>query len=381
MKRFGLLWLLLLTLAFGLTACDDDEMYYEADSAADCLDGDEYDPDEGLCYVAEAWDEEEGEGDWWYYTESPEDCYEDEVYDPVDELCYLADDADADFVGLLSEILATFWGDEHQYEDMDDLGENEIITYRVNGNELGIGEKTAVTSDLLPYQEDTATHEAIWVYFANLIPLEQRDYVTKYAIFTDGPENVYAAVMQDSDNPLNWVLAIDIVDATNQEELTYSLIHEFGHLLTLNSAQINLDPDLFYESDNEALYEAAYAACPTYFPGEGCSRPNSYINLFFDRFWADLEDEIWELEAIEDEEEYEDALYDFYERYADQFVTDYAATNVAEDIAESWTAFVLQPRPTGQSIAEQKVLFFYEFPELVQLRSEIVSRAYSRLRR
>lgn len=376
MKRYHSVWwlLLVLALAFGLTACGEED-YYEADLADDCLPGDEYDPDEGICYAVA--DEE----DWWYYTESPEDCYEDEVYDPVDQLCYLADESDADYGGLFSELLATFWGDERQYEDLEELGENEIITYRVSGNEIGSPVKTAVTRDLLPYQEDTVTHEAIWVYFANLIPLEQRTYVTKYAIFTDGPENVYAAVMQDNDNPLNWVLAIDIVDATNQEELTYSLIHEFGHLLTLNSAQVNLDPALFYEADNEALYEAASAACLTYFPGEGCSRPNSYINLFFDRFWSDLEEEIWELEAIEDEEEYQDALYDFYERYADQFVTDYAATNVAEDIAESWTAFVLQPRPTGQSIAEEKVLFFYEFPELIQLRSEIVSRAYSRLRR
>jgi hypothetical protein len=48
------------------------------------------------------------------------------------------------------------------------------------------------------------------------------------------------------------------------------------------------------------------------------------------------------------------------------------AANPPEDIAESWTEFVLRPKPVGASIAEQKALFFYEFPELVQTRREIL---------
>ncbi len=52
-----------------------------------------------------------------------------------------------------------------------------------------------------------------------------------------------------------------------------------------------------------------------------------------------------------------------------------------EDIAESWTHFVLQPKPAGDTVSEKKVLFFYDFPELVELREEIVARTFSRLRR
>ena len=62
-------------------------------------------------------------------------------------------------------------------------------------------------------------------------------------------------------------------------------------------------------------------------------------------------------------------------------MTDYAATNPGEDIAESFTSFVMEPKPDGDTIAEEKVLFFYEYPELVQLRAEIVGRVYSRFRR
>ncbi|MBK9051223.1 MAG: hypothetical protein IPL78_09985 [Chloroflexi bacterium] len=48
-------------------------------------------------------------------------------------------------------------------------------------------------------------------------------------------------------------------------------------------------------------------------------------------------------------------------------MTDYAATNPAEDIAETFMAFVLEPKPNGDTIAEEKVLFFYQYPELVAI--------------
>lgn len=69
---------------------------------------------------------------------------------------------------------------------------------------------------------------------------------------------------------------------------------------------------------------------------------------------------------------YRTALDEFYANHREQFVSPYAATNPREDIAESWTEFILRPKPSGTSIADQKVLFFYEFPELVQAREEII---------
>jgi len=52
-------------------------------------------------------------------------------------------------------------------------------------------------------------------------------------------------------------------------------------------------------------------------------------------------------------------------------------THPAEDIAESFTYFVFTPKPTGNSIKEQKIAFFYEYPELVKLRSDILNGACS----
>ena len=66
-----------------------------------------------------------------------------------------------------------------------------------------------------------------------------------------------------------------------------------------------------------------------------------------------------------------DAIDQFYADNADQFVTDYAATNPVEDLAETFTAFVLEERPTGTTIATQKVELLWGDPEMVALRDEI----------
>lgn len=329
---------------------------------------------------------------WWYgeeyyieelgYYERPEDCYEDEYYDYEDKLCYLDEEFDdsltPQFLDLVEEVFVPMEGDT---EDFYSTAESTLVTYQIDGDLLVNPEEATVSDDLLSYQDDTDTHQKIWAYYTQLIPLAYRTDLASFVVFTDGVDEVMAAVEQDLTDPEKWVLAVDIVDAQNPEELTYTLIHEFGHLLTLNSEQVEPNPALFEDPENDLLYEQALAACPQYFPGEGCSLPNSYINLFVQRFWADLLEEWEEINYIEDDDAYYQALDDFYWNYQDHFVTDYAVTNPGEDIAESWTYFVLQPKPDGDTIAEQKILFFYDFPELVALRKQIVARTYSRLRR
>jgi len=63
-------------------------------------------------------------------------------------------------------------------------------------------------------------------------------------------------------------------------------------------------------------------------------------------------------------------------KYKDRFVTDYAATNPGEDIAEVFATFVTQAdQPRGNSIADQKIKLLYDFPELTQLRDKIRQNA------
>ena len=62
----------------------------------------------------------------------------------------------------------------------------------------------------------------------------------------------------------------------------------------------------------------------------------------------------------------------FYEKYQSRFVNQYASTDPVEDIAESWTAFVSRPTPSGNSVAEQKIKFFSQFPESIELRYQFI---------
>ncbi|MBA4379944.1 MAG: hypothetical protein C0393_04545 [Anaerolinea sp.] len=252
--------------------------------------------------------------------------------------------------------------------------EQTLVIYRVEGGQLTGSTLSAIPAKLRPYQQDTATHEAIWDYFTTIIPANQREIVNQYVVFTDGQSNILAAVEQDGYDPARWSLGVDVLDSTDRKALGATLLHEFGHLLTLNTSQVVTEMNLYDNPDDTQVYEQAAAVCQQYFLGDGCSQSNSYINHFHRVFWTAIYAEWEQINAIEDQDEYDSRLYDFYEAHQHQFVTEYAATSPEEDIAESWMFFILEPKPAGETIAEQKILFFYDWPELVQLRGEIVSR-------
>ena len=173
------------------------------------------------------------------------------------------------------------------------------------------------------------------------------------------------ATFSPNDNSLgNWTYGLDISHAypggvfNGDGVFAYTTVHEFGHILTLNQ-------DQFEEHVTNA------SACSNYFT-QACANSNSYINIFFDRFWADIYDEF---QAIGDDYDAQDA---FYTKYHNRFVTYYAASNPDEDIAESFSAFILESRPSGSSIADRKVQMFYEFPELVMLRNHVQANYQNR---
>ncbi|HLO14322.1 MAG TPA: hypothetical protein VK206_05810 [Anaerolineales bacterium] len=274
--------------------------------------------------------------------------------------------------GLLADIMeatTSFQGGSREADK-----ERYLVTYTVDGDQINSPSYPSVPADFKKEQDDSATQEALWNYFAAIIPLEQRTFVTNFSIITDGKGNILAAVTPNYNDPSLWELDVDILDASNYYSFTFTLIHEFGHLLTLNSQQVSPSLAIFNNPDSEEIYQQEIDACHQYFPGEGCSNPNSYINAFYDRFWTGLYDEWKTIDEKKKDDNYDKLLNDFYYKYKDQFVTDYAPTSPEEDIAESWAFFVLAPKPEGDSIADQKVLFYYEYPELVQLRKEILSR-------
>ena len=247
-----------------------------------------------------------------------------------------------------------------------------LVTYTVSGDT--ITEPVFVNpipKSLEAYQQDTASQIKLWQFVTDVIPADQRTLITKFVVYTDGVSNSLGAVEQ-TDNSHDWMLEMDIEDARNFPDLSTTLIHEFGHLLTLNDTQVTTDDKVFNNPDDQQIYNQEAAACSTYFMFEGCSWPDSYINQFFQRFWPAIYDE-WQIINNETDQDILDQKLDsFYQEYADQFVSSYAVTSPEEDIAESFMYFVFSAKPAGDTIAEQKILFFYEYPELVDLRDRLV---------
>ena len=237
--------------------------------------------------------------------------------------------------------------DQSQSEDESSSASNDseipLASFTVNNGSLA-------TSSASP--EQSAQAQAIWNRFAEIIPAAERPMVSAFELMAEeyGGAHVYA----DEDDPTKWILGVGL--GMEGDELDYVLIHEFGHLLTLKASEVP-------PGDN--------GSCPTYDPGEGCALSQSTLAEFVAAFWPESQRD--ELERLNESGDW-DALDAFYAANADSFVSDYATTNPVEDLAETFTEFVLKDRPQGSTIADQKVRMLWSDQVMVSLRSEIRSR-------
>ncbi len=279
------------------------------------------------------------------------------------------------FVGMLLVASCSrndYFGDEDDFDNLDgqwddgDWGDEggasgddfvKLTTYAIDGNEIIKIQDHSVSQQYQNEQADIGKHQKMWDYYKDLIPLENRKYIKEFVVF-HGQGNLAGYVEPLNENDLSrWRmgLAIDITggldDRDIKEEFAYTAIHEFAHVLTLNSDQIDVG--------------GSQETCSNYHTGEGCSKSNSYINAFFELGWKDIYEEFLQAEE-------QGNTYEFYQKYGDRFVTDYAASNPGEDIAEVFTVFVVQDQaPSGTTIADKKIQLMYDFPELVSLRNQI----------
>lgn len=60
------------------------------------------------------------------------------------------------------------------------------------------------------------------------------------------------------------------------------------------------------------------------------------------------------------------------------FVSSKARNSVQADFIDSFTNFVLRNKPLGGSIADEKVRFFYDYPELINLRDYLRGRLFNK---
>lgn len=231
-------------------------------------------------------------------------------------------------------------------------------------------QKNLVLKPLLPIIEsnptssELETYEKIWREIKDKVGTNLLASLDSFIVYSDGKDETLAYVNYIDDKASRWYMAIDIEDSINmednslKEDFYFTIVHELAHVITLN--------------DTQAIYNSE-PSFGKYFEEDISFNEDSYLNEFYNRFWTYSIDESRIIQNLDNE----DIRYKFFLRHENSFVTDYAATSPSEDIAESFAYFVINEKPMGNEIWEQKIRFFYEFEELVEIKNNIRKRLSS----
>lgn len=204
-----------------------------------------------------------------------------------------------------------------------------LASYTVEGN----------TINLVDGDSDEWHHVA-WNRWVQLVPASARWRVGRFEV-TEGDYD--GQVEPFSDSLQVWTLRIAELD---DDLLDVALVHELGHLISLEPGELQPATDGSVERN-----------CTTYFSGEGCARDGSLVARFVDSFWDD------ELLALSPAER--------HGSNPSAFVSRYAATNPAEDIAETFVHFVYGLPPEKDTLADAKIDLLWDFPDVVDLRASL----------
>lgn len=194
---------------------------------------------------------------------------------------------------------------------------------------------------------------AVDVYknFTRLFPKEWIEHIKLLEINRDD-KNKYAAYINLDEENFNTKLGINLTEgylglSRESENLVY--IHEFAHSFSYNKNQ--LDTKKEFDVENFSNF-----------------KENSYLKAFNEAFWKNAPKN-WRYNSVKEQEDADN----FYRLNKDKFISPYSSVNVMEDFAESFVAFVLEDSTlTSNRLIDKKTNFFYQYPELVLLRIQIL---------
>lgn len=191
----------------------------------------------------------------------------------------------------------------------------------------------------------------VWDYLCSILPAAARQKIGEFSLFTDGYSNIlaYTSPLKREDGSTDntrFSINIDYYDVFDENgaprdwsKLTYTVLHEYGHVLLEDEIQIDLSVGTNTHDPAGFIH-------------------GSFRKAFYDRFWKDLG-----ITAVSD-----------YEENPTSYVSRYGANYFHEDIADSFDVFVLGGKPEGNTVAEEKLLFFWENAAMFALRNQIRSR-------
>jgi hypothetical protein len=234
-----------------------------------------------------------------------------------------------------------------------------ISTYTIKNGSIQISE---LGKDLDPYlqkiQKNSSVHKDIWKKVQQIFPKKYLEPFAEFQIFSDGAGEMTGEVYrQKKDGGFSgkWVLAFDPKD---NDDLAYSILHELGHAIII--------------TDEKMEYDAQFYACQDEVIQKRSSARKEYLTAYKEQFWEPYGDDFWRIGNIEDDAKKEREIQILSKKYVDFFLTEYSLTNPTEDFCETFAHFVLMEKPNSDdAVADQKILFFYDYPELVRLRDSL----------
>jgi len=237
-----------------------------------------------------------------------------------------------------------------QSDGFGQYGDGEV--YTEEDEDLGVVEVYTVEPDASLSPTGDETTESVWDMFVRIVTPEVAGSVIRDFRVGDSESSDTLAYVLQTDDPQQWTLVVNLAYASDEDLLLSTLIHEYAHILSLSPGQT--DPEAW--------------SCDTLQLDEGCAEPDSALWAFDQEFWAQ-----YGTDAPDPANADADLAYEFYLDHEEDFVSDYAATNVVEDFAESFMTFVLEPEPDSDTTIAQKLLFFWDRPEYVEIRDHVRS--------
>jgi len=211
----------------------------------------------------------------------------------------------------------------------------ERVNYRQDIERVG----DVIVIDGRPSDELTGELAAVWEIVDGIWPADQRTALAQLSVVREEPRGLVGVVHPSATG--GWILSLDVADLEDRALIEETIVHELSHVVTL-------DREVFTFGDADD--------CPGTEIELGCAAPGSVLAVFADRFWPG----------------------DVAAGVDDDFVNAYASTSAHEDLAETFTAWVLG-WPLEGAVIDAKIEILAADSELAalaaSLRAELLARA------
>lgn len=199
--------------------------------------------------------------------------------------------------------------------------------------------------------EPTGRAAEVWRIFERIATPEYAAQVIYEYRVGDAPGSDTLAYVERSDEPGYWALADNLATSSDTPYLIATLIHEYAHLILWSTDEFDIADECELLAFSDGL----------------CAHPDAILQAYHERFWHAYGSAAPGPDNVDS-----DIAERFYDAHPEDFVSAYAATNVAEDAAETFAAFVIEDIPDPQSsTVAAKLAFFAEYPELLAIRDRI----------